>query len=115
MMKRAKLAGVTEAEFQQQVLELAKLRGWLRAHFRPGRTKSGWRTAVSGDGAGFPDLVLVRPPRLIFAELKRNGGKVSHDQLVWLTELGRCQVPCGMVEVYLWRPIDWKQIELVLV
>ncbi len=113
-MRKAKLAGVTEAEFQQQVLDLAKLRGWLRAHFRPGRTKSGWRTAVSGDGAGFPDLVLVRPPRLVFAELKRNGGKVSHDQLVWLTELGRCQVPNGTVETHLWRPSDWDSIVRVL-
>jgi hypothetical protein len=30
------------------VIELAKLRGWRTAHFRPARTAHGWRTAVLG-------------------------------------------------------------------
>src|SRR5437667_4476291 len=34
------------------------------------------------DGAGFPDLVLVRPPRVLFVELKRDAyGKLSPSQV----------------------------------
>src|SRR5215813_9770420 len=36
---------------------------------------TGWRTAVSGDGAGFPDLLLVRAERLVVAELKVGRGQ----------------------------------------
>jgi hypothetical protein len=57
-----KLPTITEAEFLAQVLQLAKLCGWLTAHFRPAKTAHGWRTAVQGDGAGWPDLVLLRGP-----------------------------------------------------
>jgi hypothetical protein len=53
---------------ERQVLELAKICGWRTAHFRPAKTSKGWRTPVSGDGAGLPDLILVRPPEIVFAE-----------------------------------------------
>jgi hypothetical protein len=54
---RPRVPPITEAAFLRQVLDLAKLRGWRTAHFRPAQTSRGWRTAVQGDGAGFPDLV----------------------------------------------------------
>ena len=62
---------MTEREFQRAVVELARLMGWRVHHTRPALTRAGeWRTPIQGD-AGFPDLVLCRPPRLILAELKR--------------------------------------------
>ena len=65
---------MTEREFQRAVVELARLMGWRVHHTRPALTRAGeWRTPIQGD-AGFPDLVLCRPPRLILAELKRNAG-----------------------------------------
>ena len=65
---------VKEATLQRQVLNLARLTGWRSAHFRPAQNQRGkWRTAVSGDGAGFPDLVLAREDRLLFVELKQDG------------------------------------------
>ena len=61
---------MTERDLQDAVMEMAKLLGWRCVHFRPARTLHGeWRTAIEGH-AGFPDLVLLRPPRLVFAELK---------------------------------------------
>jgi hypothetical protein len=75
---------VTEAEFQDQVIHLARLYGWRCAHFRPARTEKGWRTPVQADGKGFPDLVLVRGPELIAAELKADKGRVSPEQQAWL-------------------------------
>jgi Holliday junction resolvase len=104
-------AVMSERDFERQVLELAKLTGWRAAHFRPAKTSKGWRTPVSGDGEGFPDLVLVRPPVVLFAELKsEGGGKLRPEQAAWLEALGRC----GRVEAYLWRPSSWPEIEKTL-
>jgi hypothetical protein len=97
---------LSERAFQRQVIEFAQLHSWRVAHFRPGQTAHGFRTAVEGDGAGFPDLVLARAGELIFAELKTETGRVSPAQQGWLDELdgqGR--------EVYLWRPAMWPEIE----
>lgn len=101
---------MTEREFLSQILELAKHRGWRRAHFRPAQTKHGWRTAVSGDGKGWPDLILVRRERMIAAELKVGRNKPTWEQEVWLAALK--QVPG--ITVYVWRPDDWKEIQSVL-
>jgi hypothetical protein len=83
MISRAKLRlpGITESEFLDQVLQYAKLRGWRSAHFRPAKTIDGWRTPVSGDGKGFPDLLLVRGDRVIVAELKVGKNKLTLEQI----------------------------------
>lgn len=94
------LRSVTEEQFQNQVLELARLTGWTCYHT--------WLAAHSSPG--FPDLVLVRPPRLVFAELKSERGKVSPAQERWLQVLADCQG----VEVRLWRPSDWHNVEETL-
>lgn len=101
---------ITEAAFLAQVLEYAKLTGWRSAHFRSAQTAKGWRTAVSGDGAGFPDLVMIRGSRMIVAELKRDERqKPSPEQLAWLEAF----LGVG-VEVFLWTPGGWLEIERVL-
>jgi hypothetical protein len=93
---------VSEAELQKAVIELAKRLGWRTAHFRPGMTKRGnWVTAVQGDGKGFPDLVLARDGVVLFVELKAAKGRLSMDQLAWLSAL----TPERML---VWRPMDWN-------
>jgi len=37
---------INEKELQENILDIAKMFGWRRAHFRPARTKYGWRTPV---------------------------------------------------------------------
>jgi len=101
---------ITEEEFQGQILDLAKIFRWRRAHFRAARTKHGWRTPVQADGKGFPDLVLVKPPRLIIAEVKRQDTKPDDHQLEWLNDFAG--VP--NVEVYTWKPADWDDIVAIL-
>ena len=97
---------MTEREFQRAVVELARMMGWRVHHTRPALTRAGeWRTPIQGD-AGFPDLVLCRPPRLILAELKRVGGKLTAEQQAWLEALQAC----AGVECYLWTPADWETI-----
>jgi len=99
-----------EKEFQRAVIEYARMMGWRVHHTLPAITQSGrWITPVQGD-VGFPDLVLCRPPRVIFAELKRVGGKVSVAQREWLDALQAC----NGVECYVWYPDDWEQILSVL-
>jgi hypothetical protein len=103
----------TEKQFQQQVLELAGLYGWRAYHTFDSRRSA----------AGFPDLVLGRPPRLIFAELKTATGRVSAAQQAWLDDLtavanaiGRCwdDPSPPAVAVFIWRPDDLQRIANVL-
>ena len=101
---------MTEREFQQAVVQLARLMGWRVHHTRPALTQRGrWLTPIQGD-AGFPDLVLCRPPRLILAELKRVGGKPTPAQRGWLDALHAC----ASVECYLWTPADWDAVARAL-
>jgi hypothetical protein len=96
---------ISEADFMRQVTDLAEILGWSWAHFRPAETARGWRTPVSGPlGKGFPDLVLVKGPRLIFAELKRDGGKLTPDQERVAIALG------GAATTYVWHPVDFDMI-----
>ena len=94
----------TEAGFMATVVDLARLRGWLVYHTHDSRHSP----------AGFPDLVLVRGGRLVFAELKRNAlteraqaRQVSDDQAAWLAALGDVDA----AEVHLWRPVDWPTVK----
>ena len=97
---------VDEASFQTAVVEVARLAGWRVAHFRAARTVNGWRTPVTADGAGWPDLVIVRPPRILFVELKSETGEATARQLEWLDVLRLLP----QVEVFLWRPCDWDAL-----
>jgi hypothetical protein len=92
---------VTETELQSAVIECAQLLGWRVAHFRPALTAKGWRTPVSGDGKGFPDLVLVKGD-VLFVELKSDSGKQSPEQHEWARAIVKASG-----EFHLWRPRDW--------
>jgi hypothetical protein len=93
---------LSERELQRCVLQVARLFGWRVFHCRPARTKRGaWRTPVEADGAGFLDLVLVRE-RLLFRELKGNGGRLRDEQVAWLNALLRSGADAGV-----WTPADW--------
>ncbi|OYT69750.1 MAG: hypothetical protein CFK49_12130 [Armatimonadetes bacterium JP3_11] len=95
-----------ERDFQARVVALARLTGWRVYHSRPAQYGNGrWHTPLQGD-AGLPDLILCKPPRLIFAELKSERGRVRAEQQAWLDALRQC----NGVEVYLWRPSDWDAI-----
>lgn len=109
-VRTSKMPAESEEDFQSWVIDLAHTMGWLVAHFRAARTKTGWRTAVSADGEGFPDLLLTRGAVTIFAETKSETGRLSPQQRVWLQTLAenprnRC---------FVWRPADRPQIEEIL-
>lgn len=60
--------------------------------------------------AGLPDIVAVRPPRVIFAELKSRTGRTRRLQKIFLEALRLCPG----VETYIWRPEHMDEIEQVL-
>jgi hypothetical protein len=92
---------LTEAQFSQLVGEVARLGSWRKYH-----TFNSRRSAH-----GFPDLVLIRAPRLIFAELKTESGKTTAEQDVWLEALRALEGPTkGLVQTYVWRPHDFDSI-----
>ena len=106
---------VSERQFQVQVIEVMRVLGYRVAHFRPAMNQRGqWRTPVAADGAGFPDLVAVRPEgkrsgRVIFAELKSEAGRLAPDQTLWANVLA-----AAGAEVYSWRPRDWDALVEIL-
>ena len=101
---------MVENDLLNLVIDYAQRMGWLVAHFRPAMLKDGtWRTAVSADGKGFPDLVLVRERVVVWVELKKEGGKLSPEQIVW-----RDALQAAGQEWYVWQPSDWSEIERVL-
>lgn len=106
----------TEADLLAYVRRTARLLQWRAYHTL-------W--SVGSDG-GMPDLILVRPPRVLFAELKTERGKLTKGrlhptnrgrrtrwtdgQLEWLADLAHCPG----VETYLWRPSDAQEIAQIL-
>lgn len=89
---------LTEKQWLNQVVELARLLGWSTYH--------PWLSIHSA--SGWPDLALVRE-RLILAELKAEKGKVSIDQRLWLDRL----IVAG-VECYVWRPSQFDEVVNIL-
>lgn len=78
------------------VTNLAKHLGWMTYH-------PFWSVRST---PGFPDLTLVKPPRIIFAELKTETGRLTSSQCQWIETLQHCDG----VRVFVWRPSDWDFI-----
>lgn len=99
---------MSEAQLQTCVIDLARCYHWRVAHFRAARTDKGYRTPVSADGAGFPDLLMLRNGRLLVAELKSETGKVAKRQEEWLEAFYWADA-----ETVTWRPADWHSGEIL--
>lgn len=96
----------TEAEFQSQVIELARTCGWRTLHIRRSIGK-GRRWTTTTSLVGWPDLVLMRPPRdLLFIELKVPPHRLTPEQAELLCYLDRFEFATARV----WTPDDWDLI-----
>jgi hypothetical protein len=97
---------MTEADWQQQVAQFARLHRWLVFHARPAQTSRGWRTPVQHDGAGFPALTLVRTGQTpIFVELLSERGSLTRQQADWVRAL-----EAASARVFCWKPSDWDEV-----
>lgn len=91
---------ITEREFQQQILDLAKMLKWM-GYFT-------WSSRHSP--AGFPDLILLKDRVMVVAELKAKDargkiGQLTPEQYEWLEAFMEI-TPF----VYLWYPEDIEEI-----
>lgn len=94
---------MTEAQWQDVVVEAAHRFGWRVAHFRRATVRHGRvATPVAYDAAGFPDLVLVTEGRILFVECKTDRGTVSPEQRAWAEWL-----EAAGQDARVWRPRDW--------
>lgn len=108
----------SEEAFQTAVVQFARFNGW-RVYHPPDNRPSRNTGRVQDVEPGFPDLTMVRAPRLIFAELKAEKGRVRPEQTEWLDALRAVAAAPGEItvllpEVYLWRPSDWSDVESIL-
>lgn len=84
-----------EKEFQAAVVKEAKRLGWLIYHTYDSRRSK----------EGFPDLCMVKPPRVVFVELKTDAksSQPTAKQKEWLTALKKSDE----LHTDLWRPADY--------
>jgi VRR-NUC domain len=102
----------TGTQLQGQIIDYAHIKGWKVAHFRPAMNRRGqWRTAVSADGKGFPDLLLIRPPQVLALECKSEHEKVRPDQEEWIRLFHNCDKNINGLVI---RPSDWSMIQTLL-
>lgn len=118
-----------ERDFQRWVIDVAQRFGWKVWHVpMPVRQIGGNQIVPDPRGRGLPDLIMLHedPPRLIFAELKGTGGKLSTEQTEFL-RLARLVMdetstlqddedwPDSLtLGVYMWLPGDEGRIETIL-
>lgn len=97
---------MNEDDWQRQVIDTARMFGWRVGHFRPALTRHGWRTPVSADGKGFPDLILLRDA-CIAVELKTDdpASDLTTDQRLWLAAF-----ETAGIENHVWRPRDAEAV-----
>ena len=94
---------ISEALFQEALVEYAELWGWLVWHDNDSRRND----------AGFPDLVMTKGGKIIFAELKRQKRyTIKPKQLEWIEALGLAAGPNVMATF--WFPSDRDYAEAVL-
>ena len=100
-MSATQLPPMTEAKWQQQVINLAKVYGFRVYHTR----------YSIGSDAGWPDITLVKSGRKpIFLELKSERGNASLDQLIWIAALNDTGHAVAMVA----KPSDWDTVVSLL-
>jgi hypothetical protein len=95
---------ITEAQFQEQVTDLAAICGWRWNHTRRSIGKGRrWTTATSIKG--FPDLLLWHPEHggLLLVELKTDKGALTTEQDDVLESLRKAGV-----DARVWRPRDFE-------
>lgn len=95
-MMDLQMADASEAQFQRWVITRAEELGWAVYHTHDSRRSQ----------AGWPDLVLCKPPRLLFWELKRMGGRVEPEQERWIARLKECGESARVV-----YPCEWRAVE----
>jgi hypothetical protein len=89
---------MSEAELLTEVLKLCVGMGYPAFHVYDSRYST---------GTGFPDLTIVAPGGVIFAELKNQTGWLRKEQTIW-----RDRLRLAGATWFLWRPADLRSGEI---
>ena len=92
-------AALSEQAFQQQIIDLALVKGWYVYHtYDSRRSNPGW-----------PDLALVHPGKklLLFLEVKTQTGRVTQPQQRMIDTLAKVR----LTTAHIVRPSDWELVE----
>src|SRR5262245_35245971 len=89
------IGNINEGQWLRYVCDLAQENGWSTYHTHTARYSN----------AGFPDLVMMRPPEIVVAELKSKRGVVTESQMHWLMLFDACGI-----ESYVWRPTEYEEV-----
>ena len=103
-------------ELQKAVIDYSRALGWKVAHFQSvlATRKDGsasWRTPVSADGKGFPDLLMVKGDQIVAAEIKGDGDRLRPEQEEWLVALQKAGVACFVVTPQEWHDSHSQMME----
>lgn len=105
-----RLRAIPEKTLQSDIMQLARMTGWKVCHFSDSRKMvrrgSRYIPVPDPDAAGFPDLILLRPPVTFVIEVKKELGRVEPNQVEWL-DLWR---GCG-ADVMVARPSNWDEVQ----
>jgi hypothetical protein len=93
-------AALTEKAFQAMVVAGLRQRGWLVWHVVDSRLMR----------AGLPDIVAIKPGRVLLWELKTEEGRVRPEQQGVIDALP----PGSTVDARIVRPSQWAEVEEVL-
>lgn len=118
-------SAISEADFQAQVIALAKLCGWkvfsVRQSAIEGKKLKWVKDRSTGQpkqvavrvsnvtSDGYPDLTLLKGKRIVYWECKTEDGVVSEAQGEWIVALREVAHKSAVI-----RPHDWQYIERTL-
>lgn len=96
-----------EKDFQGTLVSTLEMFGYVAEHTYPLRTQHGWRTGSTLKGK--PDLIAVRPPRLLAIEVKGENTALEEPQRAVLSLYAA--IPCARAWVI--RPHDppWALVQ----
>lgn len=96
-LPEAQFPGSSEVLGMRTAVDFLHDQGWQTHHETDSRRTNG----------GFPDLVAVKPPHVIFFEFKVGGKKLDPLQRNWRDDLEQCP---GVVYAQIWLddPVSWR-------
>lgn len=87
---------VSEKAFQSQVVNLARRLGWRVHHSRRVQIAGGGHATPIQGHKGLPDLILAKDGRVVFIELKGDGGSLQAEQREWARALTGVEIERGV-------------------
>lgn len=91
---------IAAGELEAEVMKLARAKGW-RVYLRG-------QSQRAGSHPGFPSLVLLRPPLMLFVFLGGRLANPSQDEALWLNA---AELVAG-VKTHEWTPLEWERGEI---